>query len=270
MECVVDYSCFFCSHDDFCGVYIDKKIYTLFCLFFHISGHSIVMTSFDDLSIDLLQEIFHYLIFTDLFHAFFGLQRRLDNTIRDYPVCVNISRVISDPHLQELSFRSRSLILSGSDLHPFQIMHSHLKFKSLQGVVFIKMNLLTLHSFVGRLPMCQLESMIVGRFTWQYYPADLYKQVWPIIMNAVDGSRLRYLHLPYHARYWNIETLDGDFTALRRATLEYISVSQMLIFMSHTPNLRRFKACLASPHRDLFRYAISLSKTYSSHFDSAR
>ena len=173
---------------------------------------------------------------------------------------VNLSRVISDPHLHELSFRSRSLILSGPDLHPFQSMYSRLKLESLRGVTFIKMNLLTLHSFVGKLPMSQLESMIVGRFTWQYYPVDVYKQVWSIIMNAIDGSRLRYLHLPYHARYWNIETLGGDFTALRRATLEYISVSQMLMFMSHTPNLRRFKACLASPHRDLFRYAISLSK----------
>jgi hypothetical protein len=77
-------------------------------------------------------------------------------------------------------------------------------------------------------------------------------------MNAVNGNRLRYLHLPYHVRYWSIEKLSDDFTALRRATLEYISVSQMLKFISHAPNLRRFKTCLASPHKDLFRYVISL------------
>jgi hypothetical protein len=79
-------------------------------------------------------------------------------------------------------------------------------------------------------------------------------------MNAVNGNCLRYLHLPYHIRYWNIEKFPDNFTALRRATLEYISVSQMLTFIMQTPNLQRLKTCLASSHKDLFQYTISLSK----------
>jgi hypothetical protein len=122
------------------------------------------------------------------------------------------------------------------------------------------MNLSTLHSFIEILPIHQLESIIIERFTWQYHPIDLYRQVWSIIFNAVNRNRLHYLRLPYHVRYWNIENFPDDFTTLRRASLEYISTSQMLTFISHTPNLRRFKTCLASPHKDHFQYAVSLSK----------
>jgi hypothetical protein len=218
------------------------------------------MTCFDDLSIELLLEICNYLTFTEILHAFFGLQERFDNAIRDYPACVHLSKVINQFDLQSLSFQCRSLVLSGVDIQSFQMKCFHLNFSSLRGVKFIKMNLLTLHSFIKILPIHQLESIIIGRFTYQYYPIDLYKQIWSIIMNAVNGNCLRYLHLPYHVRYWNIEKLPDDFIALRRATLEYVPVSQMLAFINHTPNLRRFKTCLASPHKDLFRYVISLSK----------
>jgi len=217
------------------------------------------MTCFDDLSIDVLLEIFNYLSFTELFHAFFGLQKRLDNAIRNYPGVVNLSKVINHQGLKHFSFQYRSLKLSGVDIHAFQMNYSHWNLTSLRNVTFIKMNLLTLHSFIEILPMQQFESIIIGRFTWKYYPIDLYRQIWSIIMNSINGNRLRYLHLPYHIRYWNIEKLSNDFLALRHATLEYISVSQMLAFMSHTPNLRRFKACLAAPHKDLFRYTIILS-----------
>jgi hypothetical protein len=79
-------------------------------------------------------------------------------------------------------------------------------------------------------------------------------------MSSINSNRLRYLHLPYQIHHWNTEKLANDFTALRDATLEYISVRQMLVFLNHCPNLRRFKACLAAPHKDLFRYTFILSK----------
>jgi hypothetical protein len=34
----------------------------------------------------------------------------------------------------------------------------------------------------------------------------------------------------------------------------------MLTFIKHAPNLRRFRACLIAPHKDLFRYITILSK----------
>jgi hypothetical protein len=218
------------------------------------------MTCFDDLSIDVLLKIFNYLSFTELFHVFFGLKKRLNNAIQDYPACINLSKVFHQHDLQQFSFQCRSLILSGSDLHSFQMKSSHLNFTSLRSVTFIKMNLITLHSLIEKLPIQQIESITIGHFIWKYYPIDFYTQIWSIIINTINGNRIRYINLPYHICHWNTEKLSGDFTELRYATLEYISVSQMLIFMSHTPNLRRFKACLAAPHKDLFRYNIVLSK----------
>jgi hypothetical protein len=218
------------------------------------------MTCFDDLSSDTLIKIFNYLSFTDLFGAFFGLQKRLDNAIGDYPSSIDLSKVIKHHDLQKFSFKCRSLILTGVDLESFQMKYSHLNLASLRGVTFRKMNLLTLHSFIEKLPMQQLESISIRRLTWQYYPIDLYKEIWTIIMNSLDGNRLRYLQLPYHIRYWNIEKLSVEFSVLKHATLEYISTSQMLIFMKHCPNLRRFKACLIAPHKDLFRCALILPK----------
>jgi hypothetical protein len=218
------------------------------------------MTCFDDLSIDVLLKIFNYLSFTELFEAFFGLQKRLDDAIRDYPSCIDLSKIRNHPNLQQSPFQCRSLILAGVDLQYFQMNYSHLNLAPLRSLTLRKMHLLTLYSFIEKLPMEQLESISIRRFTWYYYPIDLYKEVWSIIMEALDGNHLRYLHLPYHIRYWDIKKHSFEFTALRTASLEYISTSQMLLFMKLCPNLRRFKACLMAPHKDLFRYAIILSK----------
>lgn len=216
------------------------------------------MTCFDDLSIDLLLKIFDYFSFIERFQTFFGLQKRLDNAIRNYPTGIDLSQVISYNIIQHSSFTCRSLKLSGSDLQPFQIQYSHLNFETLRTVTFKKMNLLTLYSFIEKLPMKQLESITIGRLTWRYYPIDLYKQIWSIIMDSIRDNSLRYLHLPYHIRYWDIGKLSFDFPALKHATLEYISASQMLTFMKHTPNLCRFKACLTPPHHALFSHTIIL------------
>ncbi|CAF3581445.1 unnamed protein product [Adineta steineri] len=195
------------------------------------------MTCFDDLTIDVLPKIFDYLTFIELYQTFFGLQKRLDNIIRDNSTCI---------------------ILSGIDLQSFQIKYSQLNLDKLRSITLRKMNLLTLHSFIEKLPMKQFESITIGRFSWHYYPKDLYEQVWSIFMNSICPDRLRYLNLPYHIRYWNIQKLSFDFLNLEYAKLEYISVNQMLLFMNHTPNLRRFQACLDAPHKNLFCYTIIL------------
>ena len=133
-----------------------------------------VMTCFDDLSIDLLQKLFDYFSFIELFQAFFGLQKRLDNAIRDYSKGIDLSQVISYKIIQDFSFQSRSLKLSGIDLQLFQIKYSHLNFETLRTVTFTKMNLHTLYSFIEKLPMKQLESITIGRLIWYYYPIDFY------------------------------------------------------------------------------------------------
>ncbi|CAF4853614.1 unnamed protein product [Rotaria sp. Silwood1] len=218
------------------------------------------MTCFDDLSINLLIKIFDYLTFTEIFHAFFGLQKRLNDVIQDYSTCIDLSKIKNYHFVQKYSFQCRSLILSGLYIHSFSMIFSHLNVASLRGVTFKKMNLLILRLFFEKLPIHQLESITIEHFTWQYYPADLYKEVWSLIFNSINGNRLRYLHLPYHIRYWKGEKCSYDFSALKYAILQYLSVSEMLTFMTYCPNLRRFKACLDAPHEDLFRHTIILLK----------
>lgn len=218
------------------------------------------MICFNDLTIDLFREICQYLTFSELFFTLFGLLKHLNDAIRAFPACIHVSKAIDGLNLQRLTFQCRSLILSGVDFPSWQTISSRLNLSSLQAVQFIKMNLLTFHSFIEILPIEQLQSIHIGRFTWQYYPKDFYRHVWSTLMNSIDGNRLRYLSLPYHIRYWNIEELTKDFPALRQASLEYISIEQMLAFFNRTPNLRRFKACIDSPHRDLFRHRRILSK----------
>lgn len=214
------------------------------------------MTCFEDLTIDLLLEIFNYLSSTDICHAFLGLNKLFDNAIQNYPACINLSKILKQPS----SIHCRSLVISGLDIDIFHMKYSHFNLTSLRSLTLIKMNLHTLHLLMEKLPIQQFESITIGRLTWRYYPKDYYAEVWRIIMNIVNGNSLRYLYLPFHIRYWYTGNLSKDFPALKYATLEYISVSQMLAFLNHTPNIRRFKACLSTPHKDLFRYNILLTK----------
>lgn len=218
------------------------------------------MTCFNDLTIDLFREICQYLTFSEIVLTLFGILKLLDEAIRAFPVCIYVSKAIDGLNLHRFSFQCRALILSGRDLHSWPMISSHLNFSSLRAVQLIKMNLLTLHSFLGKLPLDQLESIHIGRFTWQYYPKDFYNQVWSILMHSINGTRLRYLSLPYHVRYWNIEECTNEFPALRQAYLEYISLKQMFAFFKRATNLRRFQACLDSPNEDLFRHRMILSK----------
>ncbi|CAF1583428.1 unnamed protein product [Adineta ricciae] len=215
------------------------------------------MTCFDDLSIVLLCKIFDYLPFIELFQAFYGLQKRLDGAIQHYSACIRLS-VLNIP--ETIRLQCKSLILSTADVQSFQIRCSNLNFEKLRAVKFEKINLHTLYSFIDKLPMKQLESIVVGRFTWYYYPRDFYNQVWTTMMDSISDVHLRYLHLPYHIRYWDAKKLSFDLLALECATLEYISTAQMISFVTRTPNLRQFKACITAPHRDLSRLNISLLK----------
>ncbi|CAF4901640.1 unnamed protein product, partial [Rotaria sp. Silwood2] len=163
------------------------------------------MTCFDDLSTDLLLNIFNYLTYTEIFQTFFGLKKCFNDAIRDYPIRIDLSKIMNCLNVQQFPLKCRSIVLTGLNLPSFQMKYSYLNLTSLRVVTFKKMDLITLHSFIEKLPMKQLESITVEYFTWHYYPIDAYKQIWSIIMNSINGNCLRYLHLPYHIRYWNIE-----------------------------------------------------------------
>jgi hypothetical protein len=200
-------------------------------------------TCFDDLSIDLLLEIFDYLSFTELFQAFFGLQRRFDNAIRGYPACMDLSMAINCNALHHESFMCRSLKVSSDDQQQFCMVHSHINFATLRAVTFETITLTTLLRFIDLLPMQQLEFIKITKINSSNDPAEMYQQVWSIIM-ATGRNRLRYLHVPQQIGGWDAKQLSFDLPVLEYVTLEYISTDRMLTFMRHTPNLRRLKTHL--------------------------
>lgn len=202
-----------------------------------------MVTCFDDLSIDLVLEIFDYLAFTDLFQAFFGVQQRIDNAIRNYPACIDLSKTINSNAFHDGSFVCRSLKVSSDDLQQVDVIGSHVNLTTLQAVTFEGITLNTLLDFFNLLPMHQLESIKITELNPSNDPVDMYQQVWSIIV-ANGRNRLRYLHVPHQISRCITTQLLLDLTVLKNVTLEYISTDRMLIFTHHTPNLRRLKTHL--------------------------
>lgn len=199
-----------------------------------------MVTRFDDLSIDLVLELFDYLEFMQLFQAFFGLQQRIDNAIRSYPACIDLSKAIDGHAFDHDSFMCRSLKVSSSDnLQQFHMMN----LTTLRAVTFEGTTLNTLLCFFKMLPMRQLESIKVTKMNATNDPPDMYQQVWSIIV-ANGHHHLHYLHVPHQISRWNTTQLAFDLPVLKCVTLEYISTDRMLTFTRHTPNLRRLKTHL--------------------------
>jgi len=200
-------------------------------------------TCFDDLSIDLLLEIFDYLSFTELFQAFFGLQQRLDNAIRRYPACMDLSAAIKCSAFHHDSFICRSLTVSSDDLQQFPMINLRVNFATLRAVTFEGITLNTLLCFFELLPMHQLESIKITKINSSNDPANMYHKIWSIIV-ATSRSHLRYLHVPHQISRWDTTQLSFNLPILEYVTLEYISTDRMLTFMRHTPNLLRLKTHL--------------------------
>jgi hypothetical protein len=202
-----------------------------------------MVTCFDDLSIDLVLEIFDYLAFTELFQAFYGLQQRIDNAIRSYPACMDLSKAINCNAFHHDSFMCRSLKVSSDDLEQFRMINSRMNFAILRAVTFEAITLNTLLYFVELLPMHQLESIKITKINSSNDSANMYQQIWSIIV-ATSRNHLRYLHVPHQISRWDPTQLSFDLPILKYVTLEYISTDRILTFMRHTPNLRRLKTHL--------------------------
>ena len=202
-----------------------------------------MVTCFDELSIDLVLEIFDHLTFTELFQAFFGLQQRIDNAIRSYPACMDLSKAINCNVFHHGSFICRSLKVSNDDLQQFDMINVRLNLVTLRAVTFESISLNTLVYFLKLLPMHQCESIKITKINASNDPADMYQHVWSIIV-AAGRNCLRYLYVPHQISRWDTRQLSFDLLVLKCVTLEYISTDRMLTFTRHTPNLRRLKTHL--------------------------
>ena len=181
-----------------------------------------MVTSFDELSIDLVLEIFHHLTFTELFQAFFGLQQRIDNAICSYPAYMDLCNAIDCNVFHHGSFICRSLKISNDDLQQFDMITSRLNWTPLRAVTFESISLNTLMYFLKLLPMHQCESIKITKINASEDPAHMYQYVWSIIV-AAGHNCLRYLYVPHQISRWDTRQLSFDLLALKSVTLECIS-----------------------------------------------
>jgi len=194
------------------------------------------MTNFGCLNTELLFEIFDYLSFTDLFRAFFNLQQRINNAIRAYPACIDLSKTTDQNELIHGPFLCRALIVSDDDSQSNQIDFLHFNFSAIRAIEFKYVNFTTFQSLSKQLPMQQLESIIIESIERRDGPKDIDQQIWSTVALA-GRNQLRYLRTSLRIIRWNTEQLLFDLPSLKCAILKDISAKEMLAFVRHTPNI---------------------------------
>jgi len=194
------------------------------------------MMNFACLIAELLFEIFDYLSFTDLFRAFFNLQGRINNAIRTYPACIDLSKTADRKALIHGPFLCRALIVMDDHSESNQIDFLHFNFSAIRAIEFKYVNFTTFQSLFKRLPMQQLESIIIEGINRRDSPRDIDQQIWSTVALA-GRNQLRYLRTSLRIIRWNTEQLLFDLPSLKCVIFKDISAKEMFAFVRHTPNI---------------------------------
>jgi hypothetical protein len=252
----VSIATFFVLHHFFCRL---EQIFTSPIQHHQFTHSSTMMPCFDCLNTELLLEIFDYLSFTDLFLAFFNLQQRINNAIRAYPACIDLSKTTDRNTLIHGPFLCRALIVLDDDSQENQIDCLHFNFEAIRGITFKSVNFTRLQLFFEQLPMQQLESITIEILDRQDGSRDMDQQIWSAI--AIAGrNQLRYLHVSLRILRWKVEQLLFDLPSLQYVILKNISAAEMLAFVRHTPNLYSFIGRVTGWRNDSYASDFSLSR----------
>ena len=209
------------------------------------------MGQFHQLNNEILIQIFDYLSFSELFQCFFNLQAHLNRLIENY---------FQTFRFNKKNYVQNYVILSQLNCNDDLIKSYLTKLPSLRLIHLRKIHLITLNSLIEQYPMQQLQLITIEPLLWHYYPKEFYHQSWSRIVQSFNTNLLHSLHLPFSIHYYSLNDFSSTFLTLKSMTLQYISVNQMLSWMSHTPNLSRFKAYLTNPKTHLSRSSLILSR----------
>jgi hypothetical protein len=217
------------------------------------------MTDFDCFNAELLCEIFDYLSFTDIFLAFFNLQQRIDNVVRAYPACIDLSNTTDRNALVHGPFLCRALIVWVDDSQKNPIDYLYFNFEAIRAIEFKYVNSTLLQSICGQLPMQQLESITIDDLDMQDDSNGTDQQIWSIIATA-GQYKLRYLRTTLRVIQRDVEQLLLDLPSLQHATLKRISTKEMLAFLRHTPSLCSFTGRLTTWNNDNYTSDLCLHR----------
>ncbi|CAF0944364.1 unnamed protein product [Adineta steineri] len=208
------------------------------------------MTCFEDFSNELLFEIFDYLSFDQILDAFFSLTNRLNQVIRTYPACIDLTKALQRNLRRKGPFQCRSLVVSYASEQFFNKICSNINFQGIRSIELVYNNYSLILSLFHQLPMMQLESITIRDLHVHSYKENFGQGIWSMI--ATTGlDQLRYLNVPLRIISEDVKQFSFELLSLEHAILKDISDEEMFIFLCHTPNICMFRACMSYFNSDV-------------------
>jgi hypothetical protein len=195
------------------------------------------MTTFDCLNTDLLFEIFDYLSLSDIVLAFFNLQQRINDAIRAYPVCIDLSTTTDRHTLVHGPFLCRALTVMEDDSKETSINYLQINFRAIRAINFKYINSIQLQLLLKYLTIEKLESITIERLDREGASEDIEQYIWSIITIA-GRNQLQYLYVSDPCIQYDAEQLLVHMPSLKCVTFKEMFAKEMLTFVHYTPNLR--------------------------------
>ena len=217
------------------------------------------MTVFEELSTELLYEMFDYLSFNEIYHAFFGLQKRLNEAIRGYPTSIDLNEVSYEDMLRDGPFQCRSLVVKNVSLEYSERDESSITFQGTQSIEFSHTNCNTVLSVLNQTSMEELESIVIDSLNWECQRKNIYGEIWSKIGIAACNE-LRYLKVSLPTICENIKQLSSELSSLERAVVNNVSDEDIFVFLEHTPSLYSLTTRINNFCSDVHLYELNLPK----------
>jgi hypothetical protein len=195
------------------------------------------MATFDCLNTELLFEIFDYLSFDEIVLAFFNLQQRINDIIRTYPVCIDLSMTTDRRALVHGPFLCCALTVMEDDSEETPIDYLQINFDAIRTINFKYINSIKLQLLLKHLPIEKLESITIEYLDREGASKDIEQYIWSIITIA-GRNQLQHLYVSDPSIQYDAEQLLTDMPSLKCVTFKEMFAKEMLTFMHYTPNLR--------------------------------
>lgn len=217
------------------------------------------MTIFEELSNELLYEMFDYLPFNEIYHAFFGLQKRLNEAIRGYPTSIDLNKVSYEDMLRDGPFQCRSLVVKKVSSEYSERDESSVTFQGTQSIEFSNTNCNTVLSVLNQTSMEELKSIVIDSVNCECKRKNIYGEIWSKIGIAAC-NKLHYFEVSLPTICGNIKQLSSELSSLECAVVNNVSDEDIFMFLEHTPNLYSLTTRINNFCLNVHLYELNLPK----------